>query len=518
MRMLALLAAGACLALDAFAPLASSARPARGYAPRVLPELPATPQDLTRRVANNSPMLAVDSLDRRFVVLAHRQDAPAFSCGLQVSGDRGRNWLGVQAVRPLPRGAERCYAPEVAFDREGTLFYLFVGLRSRGNTPMGAFLTTSRDRGRTFSKPRRILGGHRYMVRMAIDPDAGRAGRIHLVWLQANSPPPTGGLPPPPNPILSAYSDDGGSSFSRPVRVSDADRPLSVAPALALGPQGQVHVLYYDHVDDVRDYQGREGSAWSGNWSLVSATSNDGGRTFGRGTLVDDRLVPPERVMLIFTMPPPALAADERGRLFAAWDDARNGDRDVFLKRSPDGGRTWGRSARLNDDPAEDGSHQYMPRVAVSSSGRVDAIFYDRRNNMQNRGNDVYLTFSTDGGRTFSPNVRVTRQDSDSRIGPRYGVPSASGLVEFGSRIGLVASPDRAIAAWTDTRHTAPGGPTAQDIFATHLVFGAPGTQTGRRSAPPWLPLAIIAALAAAAALAAFARKRRKAGPGESAA
>jgi len=357
--------------------------------PRVLPDVPVTGTDERLQLGHNSPVLLAHPEDPSFVALAHRLDNPDFNCALQVSGDGGRSWSPVRPVPELPPGTDKCYAPEIAFDREGALHYLFIGLQGQGNSPSGTYLVTSGDRGRTFSSPRQVLGPERYMVRMAIDRTRGSLGRLHLVWLETSSDPPLGGLPSPPNPILSAFSDDGGRTFTRPVQVSDPARRRVVAPAVALGRNGAVHVLYYDLEDDARDYQGLEGPVWEGTWSLVLSSSGDRGASFSPGALVDGEIAPPERVMLIYTMPPAALAA-AGGRVFVAWHDARSGDWDVFLRRSSDGGRSWEPPQRLNDDPQGNQRSQYLPRLAVSSDGRLDALFYDRRNDPADVMNDVF--------------------------------------------------------------------------------------------------------------------------------
>ncbi|MGH2772753.1 MAG: sialidase family protein, partial [Actinomycetota bacterium] len=414
-----------------------SASARKAPTPRVLEEVPATSNSLAAAQAHNSAMLAADPTEPRFVVMASRLDAPDFSCELHLSGDGGRGWVPANPVPRLPKGAEKCYGPEVAFDRRGKLYYLFVGLVGRGNEPMGAFLTTSSDRGRTFTAPRKILGPFNFQVRMAIERDFGSRGRIHLVWLKASGDPGLGSMPPPPNPIMAAHSDDGGKTFSKPVQVSDLKRDRVVAPALALGPSGGIHVLYYDLGDDARDYNGLEGPVWEGKWSLV-ATSSAGGRGFARGVVVDDAIAPPERMMLIFTMPPPSEAAGPDGRLFAAWHDARNGDWDVFLSVSKDNGRSWTGPRRLNDDPVGNGRNQYLPRLSVSSAGRLDAIFYDRRDDPSNIRNNVYYTYSSNSMSSFSPNLRLTRKASDTRSGQRYQGAAAAGLVDFGARIALL--------------------------------------------------------------------------------
>lgn len=503
-----------------------------GAAVAVLKDTPATANTLARPRAQNSAVLAEDPTDGRFVALAHRVDAPDFGCGLQVSGDGGRGWVPAEPVPELPEGAEKCYAPEIAFDREGTLFYLFIGLAGRGNSPMGVFLTTSDDHAQTFSEPRRVLGPGSYQVRMAVDPEMGDRGRLHLAWLRVASDAPLGGLPPPPNPIVAAFSDDGGETFSQPVQVSDPQRALSVAPALAVGGDHAVHVLYYDLRDDRRDYQGLEGDTWPGRWSLVSATSSDGGRRFRRGVVVDDRLKPPERVMLIYTMPPPALGVGSRGRLFAAWHDDRNGDWDVFLRRSSDGGRSWERTRRLNDDRVGNGRDQYLPRLSVAPSGRLDAVFLDRRGDSKNVRNHTYYTHSGDGGDEFAANVRLSSASSDSRHGQRYSIPSAEGKHDFGARLGLLSRDSAALAAWTDSRNALGRGIFAgatQDIFTTAVVFrpgtadlkagalppaGASGARSKDDEGPDWPLIAAGGGVVLLGGLAALILVRRKRGPG----
>lgn len=444
----------------------------------VSPEVPVTAMNRASGPANNSPKLAVDPTEPSFLVLANRLDAPDFSCALQISGNGGRGWLSADPVPKLPEGADKCYAPEVAFDRAGVLYYLFAGLAGPGNEPMGVFLTTSDNRGRSFSAPRQVLGPLNFAVRMAIDRSVGDNGRMHLVWLHATSDPPLGGFGPPPNPIMTAHSDDGGKTFSTPIQVSDRARERVVTPALVLGPDNAVHVAYYDLKNDVRDYQGLEGPTWEGTWSLVVSTSRDGGRRFGRGVVVDDAVVPHERVILIFTMPPPAMAVDRQGRICVSWTDARHGDADVLMRCSAGRGDAWGEPRRVNDDELGNGHPQYLPAMSMAADGRIDVIFYDRRADFDNIFNHVYYAFSNDGGQRFARNVRLTSDASNSFTGQEYLHPSAQGLVEFGSRSALVSTGSGAVAAWADTRNslTTTAG---QDVFATEVRL-----RTGDNKAP----------------------------------
>ncbi|HEX6539589.1 MAG TPA: sialidase family protein [Candidatus Dormibacteraeota bacterium] len=447
--------------------------------PQVDANVPVTAVNLEQGAdrAHNSPVLAQNPADPAILALASRVDVPQFSCTLTMSGDGGRSWVPATPVPVLPSGAQRCYAPQVAFDRTGRLYYLFVGLHGLGNQPMGVFITTSTDNGQNFDTPRNVLPGNNFQVRMVLDQSVGDQGRIYLAWLHVTAPTSTGGLPPVHNPILVAHSDNGGATFSAPVEASDADRHRVVDPALAIGPNHAVHVLYYDLVGDARDYEGLEGTSWPEPWTLVMANSTDSGAHFGRGVVVDDDVVPPERVLLIFTMPEPALAADQQGRVFAGWYDARNADWDVFMRRSLDGGNAWVAAQRLNDDPVGDGKNQYLPVLRVAPTGRIDAVFEDRRNDPDNVKNDVYYTYSNDGGATWSPNVRLSSASSDTTIGARYPIPSAQGLVDFGGHPALLSTKTGIVAAWTDTRNAQPG--EEQDIFATQANWGTDATPLG---------------------------------------
>lgn len=471
----------------------------------VIADEPVTATDGRAPAANNSPVLAADPTDSRFVVVAHRLDAPRFGCGLQVSGDGGRGWIAANPVPELPHRVDSCYAPEAVFDRHGRLYYLFVGLAGRGNEPMGVFLTASDDRARTFERPWPVLGPESYQVRLAIDRDIGQRGRLHMVWLQAGADAPLGGLPESRNPILASHSDDGGQTFSSPTQVSDPARPRSVAPSLTIGRDSAVHVAYYDLQNDVRDYKGLEGPSWEGTWSVVVATSRNRGTTFATQSTVTDEVSPPGRVMLIFTMPAPSVVTSPAG-LHVAWPDARFGDPDVLTARLRPGADSWDPPIRVNDDPVGNGRDQSHPRLAASPDGRIDVVFLDRRSDDDNRRYHLYYSSSTDGGQVFSANLAVTRRSSTSQAGQRYLVPSAEGLFDLGSRLALTSQSSRVLAVWPDSRNTRGG--TQQDLRVVHIALHRSVTSTGAHVLT-FVALGTTALLAGALAFAAHRRAPR---------
>lgn len=384
--------------------------------------------------ANNSPAVARNPHRPGNLVIVQRVDRPTFSALLESSFDGGATWA-TQAL-PLPDGADRPYAPDVAFGPDGTLYVLYVNLEGVGNTPANLWLATSHDGGRTLAAPTHVAAKLCFQARIAVDS----RGTIYLTWLQANA---VGlfSLGPSPGPIVSSRSTDGGRSFSPARPVSDPARTRVGAATPIVDSAGQVIILYEDFKGDRRDFENLDGPPAEGPFALVVTRSDDGGRSFSPGAEVDSGVVATRR-FVAFLPPFPSLAAGPSNTLYVTWADGRGGEDAVLLRRSADGGTTWSAPVQVKGG---DGSTLDIPRVAVASNGRVDVLFLD--SNRQPTNTDAYLASSSDGGRSFRGR-RVSSQPFDSGI----GVGTPHGGPDFGTRLALDDHGNQTFAAWTDTR------------------------------------------------------------------
>jgi hypothetical protein len=397
--------------------------------------------------SNNSPTVVRSPTDRLRIVVSNRIDTPRYSCALHTSSDGGATWK--QTPVPAPRGERICYAPDVAFDADGTLYLSFVTLRGRGNVPNAAWIVTSKEGGTTLSKPRRVLGRLAFQVRLATDPAAPK--RVYLTWVQGAEV----GLyrfSGDSAPIRTMRSDDGTETWGAPVQTSSPQRARVLAPTSTVGPRGEVYVLYLDLGDDRIDYEGghdgRGGPPYGGTWSLVLARSSDRGATWEE-SVVDARVVPTERI-IAFIPPFPSLAVDRgSGRLYAAYHDGRYGDADILLWTLARGTSSWSGPVRVNDTPRGDGTTQHMPKLGVAPDGRLAVLYYDRR---RDRAKDelaeASLQSSADTGKTFTSRLSVSGRAFDSKIG--FGLDRD--LPDLGSRLALLSDDARALAIWPDTR------------------------------------------------------------------
>jgi hypothetical protein len=177
---------------------------------------------------------------------------------------------------------------------------------------------------------------------------------------------------------------------------------------------------------------------WNDMLSTVMAVSHDGGKTFEPSHEIF-QTGPPyfggaasfpgiQRVMGL-----PVIALDERkGTLYVAWTDFRNGDVDVFLSRSTDHGKTWSPPLRVNDDPIHNGADQFYQWLAVDpTDGSVYVQFYDRRADPENRKTWVTLARSIDGGQSFTNYAWTT----DPFVGRNTFLGDYPWLTAYGGRV-----------------------------------------------------------------------------------
>jgi hypothetical protein len=144
---------------------------------------------------------------------------------------------------------------------------------------------------------------------------------------------------------------------------------------------------------------------------------------------------------------------------------------DIFVQFSDDDGATWSPGVRVNNDSTV--NSQFLSKIALDqSTGNLATVWYDARNDLGSGGSgdtdglpntdaQFWGAFSTNGGVSFGPNVRIsagTSNSHDSGNGIDYG--DYSGLAFYGG----VAHP-----AWSDNSNstgTNPDGSLHQlDIY-----------------------------------------------------
>ena len=79
-----------------------------------------------------------------------------------------------------------------------------------------------------------------------------------------------------------------------------------------------------------------------------------------------------------------------------------------MFARSTDGGSTFSAPHRVNDDPINHAKWHWFGTLSVAPNGRIDVVWYDMRNSPNNVTSQLFYSYSTDGGNSWSPNVAVS--------------------------------------------------------------------------------------------------------------
>lgn len=85
--------------------------------------------------------------------------------------------------------------------------------------------------------------------------------------------------------------------------------------------------------------------------------------------------------------------------IHVAWCDERDGNFEIYYKASPDGGQTWSPDGRLTNNSAA----SYNPCIQVFGPD-VHVVWYDTRDG----NSEIYYKRSTNGGFSWGPDVRMS--------------------------------------------------------------------------------------------------------------
>ena len=200
----------------------------------------------------------------------------------------------------------------------------------------------------------------------AVDPGAGT---VYTAWAE-EAPVPPGSTEDPLLQVVVARSDDGGTTFGEPVVASPKGMRIVSYPVsptqVEVGPKGEVFVLFLENDPvDLPNYH-------YGLSYLRLVRSDDGGRTFSAP--IDVAPTAREGVSAT-TMETSTLFIAPNGDLYISFLDLR----------------------------------EKITLALKEKAGSADHEGHDRTDDSQPGDVQLRMVRSTDGGRTFSPSVLVSK-------------------------------------------------------------------------------------------------------------
>ena len=106
---------------------------------------------------------------------------------------------------------------------------------------------------------------------------------------------------------------------------------------------------------------------------------------------------------------PPKVAVGPKGEVYVVWANEREKWKgNIRFARSTDEGRSFSPALTLNSDGSGQPAGHAFQSMVVDASSRIHVAWIDERNKTaKNRGAEIWICTSTDGGRTFRPDRKV---------------------------------------------------------------------------------------------------------------
>jgi hypothetical protein len=296
--------------------------------------------------------------------------------------------------------------------------------------------------------------------------------------------------------ILFSRSTDHGATFSKPIIVSQS-LPNAQGSTIAVAPDGSVYVAWRQFaaqaagVDDaivfVRSTDG--GAHFTDPATVRTIVGYDRHDVLATGGGARDCGSGPFLCVSGFTFHRsdtlPMATADGHGNVYLAWEEVTpvaddgdtyrpDGQSQVVVSRSGDGGATWTDPAKVDAQPV---GHQWWPKLAYDrTTDSVAVAYYDSRADPSYSphrppGNtagglsacgvpgsavcdvvDTYVAASHDRGATWAASKASTMGEQ-----PEYEMFGGRQVPFHGDYIGLDAAAGMLFAAWTDDRNVVPG-------------------------------------------------------------
>ncbi len=165
-------------------------------------------------------------------------------------------------------------------------------------------------------------------------------------------------------------------------------------PSVFVNSTGAVSVVWHDD---------REGYN-----NIYYAKSMDYGQNFSANLRVNSNLANDK------TMPTIYQGSNET--IFVTWEDYRNGNADIYIAKSTNGGNTFQTEVRVDND--NEGYDQMNPAIVVNSTGLICVLWTDQRgyhSEIESKS-DLYISRSYNGGNTFGEDYCVHTYQAEPAI------------------------------------------------------------------------------------------------------
>lgn len=246
------------------------------------------------------------------------------------------------------------------------------------------FYKRSLNGGDTWSGITRMTWSPSWSITPSIAADSGTG--IHVVWRDSRSYKVN---------IFYKKSTNSGGTWSGITQLTWTST-ISSYPSIAIDTGGRIHMVWQDQK--------------SGNTEIFYKRSTNGGNSWSATTRLSWSAGNSNR---------PFIAADPGGGIHVAWPDDTPGNKEIYYKRSANGGVTWSALTRLTWNSGD----SISPSIAAYSSIGIVIAWED---DTPGKG-EIFSKRSTDGGATWTGFARLT-WNTENSTHPSIAADTGAGI------------------------------------------------------------------------------------------
>jgi len=285
-------------------------------------------------------------------------------------------------------------APNIAIDKNsGKLYVVYIAKEQNGHN---LYLKSSTDGGKSFSNGIRVndkLGDVFLDGRVSPNVAIGPEGQIYVLWVKASPAPELfmGVI----RSLVFSHSNDDGKTFSPSIIIAE-NEPISGKSfhSIDVSSDGKIYVGWLDSPATINDY-GQIVSDDSRPSTVRFARSVDGGNSFERSIEVDSNPCPCCNVNIL---------AESDSSVYVSWRKIFENPegttiRDMVIARSDDGGTTFSAPSKISNDNFEfDGCVHVGAPMVQDSNGNIHVVWYTGK--PESPG--IFYAVSSDNAKSFS--------------------------------------------------------------------------------------------------------------------
>ncbi len=391
--------------------------------------IPTTVEESGTFQMQNESSIAVNPLNPKVLIASAVDYRDTSATWVYFSTDYGKTWKNKKLGRPYPNWRSS-NDPSVAYSFDGTGYLVYGGFGNVSDTGIlygenGVFLARTTDDGKTWDAHIPIivhLGEQtldsafedKYYITVDNSPNSPFRGNLYVPWKRV--------IPRDSSTqIVISRSTDKGNTWSVPIPISprkpgsSEDTTFGQSfPLATIGPNGEVYVVWNDGIEK----------------GIGFARSTDGGvtfsepriiikyNTFGKAKLITNQGYRHTVKGKVRAEAYPSVVSDytggqRNGYLYLCWssDEIPN----VYFSFSSDGGDTWSPPKIVHSDTTND---QFWQWIALDpTNGDLAIMYLDSRRDPQNLLTECWVSYSSDGGNTWIDRP-VSDVSSDLRLNP----------------------------------------------------------------------------------------------------